>query len=156
MKKLIPFLQRFWERLPFRHMVALVVALFLIREQFPFSNFPMYSNFDTEVDVIFVTNQSDEPVPMDKVFRTGSAATKKTYKAELSEIVNPQGRDTADSRLEERQQAGSVVLEGLKKRIKPGVLVEGTSALRIYRRTFRLEDDTFLDEAPERLAEVSL
>ena len=149
-------LRPWWLRLPFRHMTALVLALYIIKEQFPFSNFPMYSNFDTEADVIFVADQSDQPVPMSKVFRTGSAATKKTYKAELSDICNPKGRDTNDATLEERQQAGAKVLGSLKKKIKPGVLAQSTTALRLYRRTFVLEGNRLSDRAPERLAEVSL
>ena len=141
-----------WLRLPFRHMTALVIALYVIKEQFPFSNFPMYSNFDNEADVVFVTDQADQPVPMDRVFRTGSAATKKVYKGELATLVNPQGRDTNDATLEERSKAGAVVLKGLKKRIKDGSLAEGTTGLKLYRRTFRLEDDEFHDYPPEPLA----
>ena len=156
MQKRISVLKTIWQRLPFRHMTALIVALFVIKEQFPFSNFPMYSNFDNEADVIFVTDQNDEPVPMDQVFRTGSAATKKTYKGELARIVNPLGRDTNDATAEERAAAGLIALKGLQKRIKPGSLAEGTSALKIYRRTFRLEGDQFIDLEPEQLAEVKL
>lgn len=148
--------RRLWLRAPFRHMTALVLALYVIKEEFPFSNFPMYSNFDTEADVIFVTDQAGQPVPMSKVFRTGSAATKKTYKAELSELCNPKGRDTNDSTLEERQQAGAKVLGSLKKKIKPGSLPKETTGLRFYRRTFVLEGSRLADREPERLAEVGL
>jgi hypothetical protein len=149
-------LRAFWQWLPFRHVAALTLALFLIKEQFPFSNFPMYSNFDTEADVLFITDQADQPVPMSKVFRTGSAATKKVYKAKLSDICNPRGRDTEQATAEERQQAAAIVLASLKKKIKPGSLPDGTTALRLHMRTFVLEGNRLRDRVPERLAEVTL
>jgi len=149
-------IQKIWAYLPFRHMVILVITLLVIREHFPFSNFPMYSNFDNEADVIFVTDQNDQPVPMSKVFRTGSAATKKVYKSELSDLCSPLGRDTDQSLLTERQAAGRVVLAQLKARIKPGILAAEVDALRLYRRTFVLEDGVFREPPFEQLAEVKL
>ncbi|MCB1226231.1 MAG: hypothetical protein KDK99_10505 [Verrucomicrobiales bacterium] len=149
-------LRQFWLWLPFPAMTLLTVFLFFVKEEFPFSNFPMYSNFDNEADVLFVTDQTDAPVPMDRVFRTGSAATKKTYKGELARLVNPEGRDTKDATAAERSAAGQVVLQSLKKRIKAGTLPEGTTALRLFLRTFRLEDGVFHDDQPEQLAEVQL
>jgi hypothetical protein len=154
--RLMSSLNAFWTWLPFRHVTALTLALYLVKEQFPFSNFPMYSNFDTEADVLFITDQADQPVPMSRVFRTGSAATKKVYKAELSDICNPKGHDTEKATLEERQQAAAVVLASLKKKIKPGSLPEGTTALRLQMRTFALEGSELKDRQPERLAEVTL
>ncbi|MDB6137752.1 MAG: hypothetical protein JWO94_824, partial [Verrucomicrobiaceae bacterium] len=76
-------LRALWFRVPFRHMIPVVITLFIVKEQFPFSNFPMYSNFDTEADVIFITDQNDHVLPMDKVFRSGSSTAKKAYKKEL-------------------------------------------------------------------------
>lgn len=149
-------LRAIWLRVPFRHMTTLVIALFVIKEQFPFSNFPMYSNFDEEADVIFVANQNDQPVPMSKVFRTGSAQTKKTYKAELGKLTASHHRDSKLATPSERAQAGGIVLSELIKRIKPGVLPAKTTSLRLYRRTFALKDDILSDTAPERIAEQSL
>ena len=53
-----------WFRPPFPAMLLLVLALYLIREEFPFSNFPMYSNISEEADVTFVTDQNNQPLPM--------------------------------------------------------------------------------------------
>ena len=149
-------LRALWSRVPFRHMTALVIALFVIKEQFPFSNFPMYSNFDTEADVIFVTDQNDQPLPMDRVFKTGSAATKKTWKGEVALLVNPGKRDTNDATAAERAEAGRTVLAALVKRMRAKEIPAGTTSLRLYLRTFALDGDVFIDSAPDRLAEQSL
>jgi hypothetical protein len=137
-------------------MTALVLTLFIIKEQFPFSNFPMYSNFDNEAEVLFISDQTDRPVAMDKVFRTGSAATKKTYKGELGRLCTPQKRDTKDATAEERAAAGKTVLIGMVKRIKPNSLPPGTTALRLYLRTFALNDGVLSEVPAELLAEQSL
>lgn len=154
--KLFTFLRRVWEKTPFRAMTVLVIALFVIKEQFPFSNFPMYSNFDTEADVIFVTDQNDNPVAMDRVFKSGSAGTKKTWKSKVADIVNPQRRDTKEATAAERAQAGKTVLASMIEKMRVKEVPAGTTALRLYLRTFSLEGDRFIDAAPELLAEQTL
>jgi hypothetical protein len=100
-------LKAFWEHVPFRHMTFLVIALFVIKEQFPFSNFPMYSNFDSEADVVYIANQNGDPLAMDDVFRSGSSTAKKAYKKELGKITQAAGgRDSNDANAEERMGIG--------------------------------------------------
>ena len=88
---MIARLQAFWHRLPFRHLTVLVIALLVIKEQFPFSNFPMYSNFDSEADVVYIANQNGDPLAMDEVFRSGSSTAKKAYKKELGKLTKAAG-----------------------------------------------------------------
>jgi hypothetical protein len=129
-------LLRFWHAIPFRPMTLLVIALLVIKEQFPFSHFPMYGNMTEEADVIFVTDQTDSPVAMSPLFGTGSAATKKRYKGELAAICNKAKRDTEQSTAEERQAAGKIELESLMKRLKREKLPPGVTELRLKIRTF--------------------
>lgn len=151
-----PLLRRLWGYLPFRHMTVLVIALYLIGDQFPFSNFPMYSNFDNEADVFFVTDQKDQPLPMEGVFKTGSSSAKKRFKKELGKICNPKGRDTKQSTLEERHAAGEIILGTLVDDLRKAAVPPGTTELRFYRRTFRMVDDHFEQPAPELLATHTL
>ena len=156
-EKLPPWLARVWEKIPFRAMTMLVILLYVVKEQFPFSNFPMYSNFDTEADVVFIADQKGDPLPMDEVFRSGSSTAKKAYKKELGKILNPQKRDSKQSTLAERQQAGAIVLGDWHENMKRERLPAGTTAIRLYRRTFELKDDGKLaDDTPELLAEKPL
>lgn len=150
------FLRPLWDRIPFKHMTVLVIALFIIKEQFPFSNFPMYSNFDSEADVLFIADQTGNPVSMDRVFGKGSSTIKKAWKKEVSKLVNPRGRDSKQSTPEERAKAGAVVLGDWCARIKSANLPKGTSAMRLYRRTFELKDGKLGDAKPELLAEKTL
>lgn len=148
--------QSFWQRVPFRHMTALVILLFVVKEQFPFSNFPMYSNFDTEADVVYIADQKGEPVSMDAVFRSGSSTAKKAYKKELGKILAPQKRDSKQSTPDERKSAGAIVLGDWHANLRRDRLPPGTTAIRLYRRTFELKDGKLGDDTPELLAEKSL
>lgn len=146
-------LRRWWLKVPFRHVTAVVLACYLIGDQFPFSDFPMYSNFDTEADVYFVTDQNDQPLAMKRTFKTPSSGTKKRFKKELGKIVNPSGRDTKEAKPDELARAGKIVLNSLVEDVRLAAVPEGTTAFRLYRRTFRMENDTPSDDKPELLAE---
>lgn len=148
-------LRRFWAAVPFQAMTALVLALFVIKEQFPFSNFPMYSRINEEADVTFVTDQNDQPLPLKALFKTSSATSKKMYKKELAAITNPAGRDSDHATAEERAQAGRAVLETLSTRLIAAAVPPGTTALRFHVRTFRAGSDPDDGPPPERLAELS-
>jgi hypothetical protein len=149
-------LRALWLRLPFPAMTVLVLALYLIREQFPFSNFPMYSNVSEEADVVFVTDQNDAPLPMKALFKTSSASSKKTYKKELAALTNPHGRDSDHANAEERAAAGREVLALLTSRLVHPAVPEGTTALRFHIRTFRAGVDPDAGPPPERLAETPI
>jgi hypothetical protein len=137
-------------------MLVLVLALYLIREEFPFSNFPMYSNISEEADVTFVTDQNDQPLPMKALFKTSSGTSKKMYKKELGTITNSSGRDSDHATAEERLQAGKAVLDMLMPRLIHKAVPPGTTALRFYVRTFRAGVGPEEGPAPEKLAEHPL
>ena len=138
-------------------MTVLVIILFVVKEQFPFSNFPMYSNLDNEADVVFISDQKDAPLSMDTVFRSGSSTAKKAYKKELAKIVNPQKRDSKQATLGERKAAAAIVLGDWHDHMRRERLPAGTTAIRFYRRTFALtEKGEFADQTPELLAEKTL
>ncbi len=112
---------------------------------------------DTEADVVYIADQGGNPIAMDEVFRSGSSTAKKAYKKELGKILNPSKRDTKQSTLAERQQAGAIVLGDWHANMKSDRLPAGTTAIRLYRRTFELKDDGKLaDDTPELLAEKPL
>ncbi len=152
---MIDRLRAFWLHVPFRHMTALVVVLFVIKEQFPFSNFPMYSNFDAEASVVYIANQQGQPIGMDETFRSGSSTAKKAYKKELGKIVKPRDPN-ADTTAEERGKAGAIVLGDWFANMKRDKLPAGTTAIRLYRRNFELKNGKLLDDTPELLAEKPL
>lgn len=151
-------LKRWWLKVPFRHMAALVLALLIIGEQFPFSNFPMYSNFGTDADVMYVTDQNDQPISMKPLLKTSSSSAKKRYKKELSNVCKKSGRDIEEATAEERQKAGAITLKSLVDDLDNRRLPAGTSELRLYQRTFEFDRkaDHVREHPTERLAAQAL
>jgi len=145
-------LQALWQQLPFRAMLLVVVGLFFVKEQYPFSNFPMYSKVDQEADILYITDQTDQALPMDAVFRTGSGTSKKMYKKELTAVTHATGRKLDDATPEDRATAGRAVMTTLMKRTRSSQMPPNVSQLRFYRKTFRLENGTLAHLEPERLA----
>ncbi|MCP5560381.1 MAG: hypothetical protein H7A55_21790 [Verrucomicrobiaceae bacterium] len=124
----------------------------------------MYSGISEEADVYFATDQADHPLAMDRVFDTGSSNTKKLFKTKLSNLLAETAaktgeprRDTRDATDAERAAVGKDTLDTLVRSMKTRNLPAGTTAVRLYSRTFSLADsDTIQDQAPELLAEHPL
>ncbi|MEY4482859.1 MAG: hypothetical protein RL693_311, partial [Verrucomicrobiota bacterium] len=142
MRDLFHLLKQLWQKVPFRHVLLLVVLLAIIKEQYPFSDFPMYSHLDAESDVLYVTDQDDRVLPMEKIFGTGASTQKKVYMTELKSICNPKKRDTRDALPEEKQQAGSQLMDKLMPKLKSEKLAAigpTTKSLRIYYKVYTLD-----------------
>jgi hypothetical protein len=137
-------------------MVLLVLALFLIEEQFPFSHFPMYSNIDDNASVVFVADQDGEPVAMRTLFKTSSGTTKKMFNTELKKQVATSGHGSEAATAEELNRAGLAVLGLLRGWLVEKAVPEGTTGLRLYRRVFQAGGAGVAGQAPELLAEVAL
>lgn len=152
-------LQRYWKRLQVRHVLLVAVFLFVVKEQYPFSDFPMYSRLDAESDVLFVTDQNDQPLPMHTLFGTGTANQKKVFMAELKKICNPKNRDTKHALLEEQREAGEKMVEKLLPKLKRERLVlqgDHVTQLRFYYKVFTLDGESIAAGKPVLVAEHTL
>lgn len=150
-----PFL-KFWQRLPFRTTLLVVIGLYLIKERYPFSNFPMYSKVDEEADILYVTDQADRSLAMKKVFDLGSGSAKKIYKKELATLTAAPVTRIDKIAKSARLAAGQAVMATVIARIQPKDLPAGVTGLRLYRQTFRLANSGLTHLAPELLAEQAL
>lgn len=57
-------------------------------EWYPFSNFPMYSNFEKQAYYVYITDKNDQPVAMYPTFGNWPSGIKKMYDGKLKEVVN--------------------------------------------------------------------
>jgi hypothetical protein len=154
-------ISRLWRLVPFRHVLLMTIFLSFWSEdkwgqQYPFTNFPMYSHLDAESDVLYVTDQSDHPLPFHTLFGTKTSTQKKVFISELKKICNPKGRDTRDALPEERQAAGAKMAEKLLPRLKRDRLPAGVEALRFHYKVFRAEGDKIVETGPQLIADHRL
>lgn len=159
MGRLLNLMQSGWRRFQLRHVLLMTVFLFIVGEEYPFSNFPMYSKLDDESDVLFITDQQDQPLPIQILFGTSSSTQKKVYMAELRRICNAHQRDSREALPEEQRQAGEKMLEKLMPRLKLHRWSEYSgrvTTLRVYHKIFTLEDGHVVAGKPVLIAERPL
>jgi hypothetical protein len=161
MRALLSHASNLWRRLPFRHVLLVTVFLSLWSDddwgqQYPFTDFPMYSHLDAEADVLYVTDQADQPLPFHTLFGTHLSTQKKHFIGELADICNPQGRDTRDALPAERQTAGAKLAAKLMPRLKRDRVPPGVETLRFYYKVFRAGDDRIIEDPPQLVAEQPL
>lgn len=94
-------------------------------EWYPFSNFPMYSTFEPTAYFVYVTDESDQPVPIWDIFGTWPSAVKKGYDAllkteitRLKDAAQKQGgkyaRRIVEMSGEECRPAGDAILRQMR------------------------------------------
>ena len=97
--------------------VGSIVLGLLIKENFPFSHWPMYSNFSPSSAYVFVVNGVGAPLAVATFFETAPRLRRqfeREWKAGLK------GRDTrAQSDVDIERKAATHVLERLARRLSP-------------------------------------
>jgi len=75
----------FWNRIPLKAMLALTIACLLVREQYPFSNFPMFGSFVGQTYYLYLADQSGKPLPA-LAFSVPTNGIKKFYDGRLRKL----------------------------------------------------------------------
>lgn len=127
-------------------------------EFYPFSNYPMYSSFEPETYYVYVTDGSDKPVAMGKVFGVASSDVKKTFDRKLNDAKKAAGNKVrkADLPMEVQAEAGREVLKWLQANApvpqRPGIAALGV--IRLYRMDVKYDGDK-LTKTPRQVGEVT-
>jgi hypothetical protein len=137
-------------RIPFREVWLSVGLLLLVGENYPFSNFPMYSGLDEESVYFVVRTGHGETLPYATSFRSRSSFVPKALKAELKKLEKAGvTRETA------RVQAGQNILMYLLERAEPQRREElSRNGLRLIEVRISINDSR-LEEAEQVVAEIA-
>ena len=101
-------------RVPFREVWLLVALLLLVGENYPFSNFPMYSSLEEESIYFVVRTGEGETLPYATNFSLRSSFVPKALKAEVRKLEK-----LGIARENALSQAGQNVLRYLLERAEP-------------------------------------
>jgi len=138
---------------PFRLCFGVVLLLHVIGEEYPFSNFPMYSNFQRDARVIWIGDQNGKPVATSPYFALRVSTLKKIFDTRVTEAKR-QGLPLSDDSA--AHAAAALVLEELWEGRRPGRLEKaGVSELRFMEQNFWFEDEK-LQETERELARLAL
>lgn len=120
-------------------------------EWYPFSNFPMYSDFEEQAYYVYVTDRNDKPVPLGETFGMAPSDVKKAYDQKLKKEVDrlkseakAQGqkysRKIIEMSAEECRPVGDATLRELRENTKYQDAVHGLSGLRLYQVDIAVKD----------------
>ncbi|MEP6955701.1 MAG: hypothetical protein ABI883_02660 [Chthoniobacterales bacterium] len=112
-------LRTFLRWLPCKPLLCLTCACLLLEEQYPFSNFPMYSSFHNETYYVYLANGADEPLPTLTLFGKTTPTLKKIYDGEMRLHMRRLHRRRKELTTEEKRTIGSLVLRRLKASAAP-------------------------------------
>ena len=143
-------------------MALLLTAVCLaVKEEFPFSHFPMYESFSDYSFVVYVADREGEPLPVQTLTSQKTSKLKKIFNTEQKQVrkdLESAGVKIEGFRFmtkEQRRPAGEKTLEWLyanSKNADAGELRKH-APLRLYYIHLRVGDDGFERET-ELIAEV--
>ncbi len=145
----------FLRRIPGRPLLLITAVCLLLREEFPFSHFPMYSSFGRSTYYVYLTNGADQPLPTVTTLGVSTPTLKKIYESEVRREMERIPRASRKSlSLEQRRPAGERVLQRLLN--SPRVQQSGnvlSAGLRLYEMRITLERREF-QKRKELIAEL--
>jgi len=146
------------KRFPLKTFCVVLVACAVVREQFPFSHFPMYDHFPDHTFYVFVKDGAGQPVPLETVTGKRTANFKKPYDKELDGIRKALRKRKRELTAAEREPAGRRALENLYTRAPEAVQrrLEALSPLHLYHAEILMVEGVIVEPEPERVATLAL
>lgn len=99
--------------------VASIVLGFIIRENFPFSHWPMYSNFSRESGYVYVINGAGEPIAAATLLETAPRLRRQFERERRTELIRAKENSQKRSIDEIERDAATHLLKRLAQRLSP-------------------------------------
>lgn len=132
-----------WFALRYKPLLLLTLLCLCLGEQFPFSDFPMYSSFTNKTFYVYLADGAGQPLPASASTGLRTSQLKKIYQRELRKEEPPPGRPRPALTLEQKRSAGNRVLASLKQSQWVRKRSKLPSALRFYEVNISFRDGRF-------------
>ncbi len=131
--------------------VGSIVLGFLIKENFPFSHWPMYSNFARQADYVYVVDANSKAVAAAAFFESAPRLRKQFQRELKGDVQNRASRSEG----EREKEAAVRVLERLARRMSPEQRL-ATSKLGLVRAQVRMDDSRQVVVSERTVATIDL
>jgi hypothetical protein len=141
---------------PFLAVTALCLGF---KENYPFSDFPMYSTFTDQTFYVYVADQDGRPVPVQDITYARTSKLKRIYDTGLKKARDAAGKRKRDLAVAERRAAGLETLQWLFDTTRPegqAILRRDYRALQLYHVDVLVREGTTVEAPPELVAELPL
>lgn len=156
------FARALWSALPLKLCFFGVAFLWIAKEFYPFSHFPMYSDFGPHDYVVFISDQDGKALPLEAVtagIRT--ARLKKKFNGELNDVQDKigkiEGKKPAKEKMtaEQMAPAAEIALAWVMPRLaETRLLPGGVTAVQLRHVGISYEDGKIVVTEPRLLAEL--
>lgn len=113
----------------------------IVKEQYPFSHYPMYSGWSHRTDYYYVADKNG-PIQAKTVFKVSVPRIKKLYKGEISKLLGERRKSTGNKKYEMKPadyaEAGRILLTELRANV-PKKRLEGQ--IKDWERTPQFHPD---------------
>ena len=142
-------------RLPCKPLWLLTALCLVIREEFPFSHFPMYSSFGRSTYYVHLADSTGSPLPTVATLGVSTPTLKKIYESEVrGEMKRIPKASRQRLSIAQRQPAGKRVLQRLSNSTSTGQSeAPRATGLRLYEVRISLEGGQF-QKRRELIAEL--
>jgi len=146
------------QRIPLKT-CALIIALgLLFKENYPFSNFPMYSKFNDYTFYVYITDAKNQPIPVEVLTAIRTGRLKKIYDNQCRTVSKNLHKRKRELTLEERQEIGMNTLrwffENTRAETKP--FLRKYNSIKIYHVDIMIEGGEVTERPHEMVAELDL
>jgi hypothetical protein len=138
--------------------VVVLVICWVVKDNYPFSHFPMYDKFPDHTFYIFLKDGEDKPVPLQVVTGTRTSTFKKPYDKALNRVRKDLKKRKRELTVAERESSGLDALTQLYNNAPDEVKrkLEELSPLRLYHAEVDMTEEGIVEREPELIAELSL
>ena len=139
--------------------VFLLITNMALRDNYPFSHYPMYATFSDHTYYVFVAGKDDKPLGLQAVtdgIRTSKL--KKSYNSDLEKKRRHLGKRTRNLTAEERREAGEQALAQVYRNCSQTARarLEKLAPIKLYHVDIYMEEGKVEEKPPEFIAEMDL
>ena len=126
-----------WRAIPLKLVLLLIVLSLVLKnpdgraEFYPFSNYPMYSQFDESDYFVYIADQNGEALPSKATFRITTPKIKKRFKKELKKVADKLDIKKSEVDGADLERVAVTTLKSLNNAVPDHPRVAGLSELQL-------------------------
>ena len=143
--------------------IGLTIVCLAVKENFPFTHYPMYSNFEDQTYYVWLAGGDGAPIPVEKLTYNRLGRIKKIYNSGLQEVRDEIGRAEGkkprkrELTLTQRRGPGDETLRWIYQNSRPAAQQSLLDAapLRLYQVDVRIEGNRVVEDPRKLVGELS-
>lgn len=121
--------------------VASIVLGLIIRENFPFSHWPMYSNFSSESGYVYIVNAAGQPIAAATLFETGPRLRRQFDRERRTELTRAKNSGLKRTSDDIERESATHLLRRLAQRMSPDER-KAAQGLGLVSARLKMDDET--------------